>query len=247
MSIFEHAKAFDERIEFLTNPLNLHISPTSFEDLYLVPDHTPPVEDNRDQIMVITGPSGSGKDSVKQALIKCDDQYVEITTATTRQRRTESGEPIEAYVWMTGWKPEYAEDKGAVAGYVEEYSLIEHDVHHGNLYGIPRTNIEEANGVPIVDLDVHGVINIFRTLGGLYLINSVLVIPPDFETLMSRFNERDNADARIDAAVECIEKAPSLVDMIFLNRTVPNFEDHLARTAQGIIETLNDQNEEPSI
>jgi len=132
-----------------------------FPNLYVnIPVEIDPL---RPKVLLLTGISGSGKDTVLDFLLKSKDAY-HVTTATSRKRRIESDEPECAYVWMRERRSDESEGEYFDA-LRKEYQLIESDFHYGNLYGLPLSSLSiKDSGVPVIRTDINGTITLTRIL-----------------------------------------------------------------------------------
>ena len=100
-------------------------------------------------LIVISGPSGVGKDSIVQRMIERGFPFHFVVTATTRGRR--ENEVHGKDYWFVS-KEEFAH-------MIEENELIEYAIVYGDYKGIPKTQVREAlaSGKDVVmRLDVQG-------------------------------------------------------------------------------------------
>jgi guanylate kinase len=159
-------------------------------------------------VILVTGFSGSGKDTVLEPIFERDMGF-HVTTATSRERREQ--EPETAYIWMRGKKLFEAEKK-YYQNLVKEYVLIEYDYHYGNLYGLPLSSLKkEGRGVPIVRTDIHGIETLQKELPRYgYQPISVAIMPDTwkqvYESIMKR-NSESPKDAQ-ERLSEDIESSP---------------------------------------
>jgi guanylate kinase len=139
----------------------------------------------RGTMLVLSGPSGSGKSSICRRLL--EDPAVEFSiSATTRAPR----------VGEVDGRDYHFLDKARFRAEIERGNFIEWAEVHGNLYGTPRAPMEHAlaeGRVFLVEIDVQGGAQL-KALGlpGVY----VFVAPPDLATLRERLASRgtDSAD-----------------------------------------------------
>ena len=100
-------------------------------------------------LIVISGPSGVGKDSVVQRMIERGFPFHFVVTATTREKRA-----TEVHC-----KDYWFLSKDEFAHMIEENELIEYAIVYGDYKGIPKAQVREAlasgNDV-IMRLDVQG-------------------------------------------------------------------------------------------
>lgn len=231
---------FNDHLVTMLNVDAGYVVPTGDDNLFWTQaglTRTAATDGATDRMLLITGPSGAGKDSLKQSMLGLDDTLAVVTTATTRQQRP--NEEDDAYVWMEGWPVDGLPTDDHVEKLVSEHSLIEYDIHHGNMYGLPEASLRATpeGKVPVLDIDIHGVKTIRERLGDEYLVRAVLVTPPSHAELLRRLqdNIRDNQSERLLAAVECIKLAPDLVDLIYVNTYEETYLDSLNMAARNII------------
>lgn len=104
---------------------------------------------SRGLLVVISGPSGVGKDTVIRRLLELDPNLVYSVSGTTRAPR--AGEkPDENYTFLS------REDFMKL---VEQGSFLEHATYNGNLYGTFRDRVEAARNAGrdvVLKIDVQG-------------------------------------------------------------------------------------------
>jgi guanylate kinase len=100
-------------------------------------------------LIVISGPSGVGKDSVVQRMKERDFPFHFVVTATTREKRESE----------TNGKDYWFVSKDEFARMIEANELIEYAIVYGDYKGIPKWEVREAleTGQDVVmRLDVQG-------------------------------------------------------------------------------------------
>ena len=100
-------------------------------------------------LIVISGPSGVGKDSVVQRMIERGFPFHFVVTATTRDKRENE----------TNGKDYWFVSKDEFARMIEENELIEYAIVYGDYKGIPKWEVREAlaSGQDVVmRIDVQG-------------------------------------------------------------------------------------------
>lgn len=142
----------------------------------------------RPRLIVISGPSGVGKDTIIDGLrVRCPDMYFAVT-ATTREQRTGEYDGIHYHF--------YSRDE-FIAKRDDDEFLEWAKVYGDFFYGVPRTPIRQAlaRGQDVVlKVDTQGVQTIRRvTRGGIY----IFIAPPSIDELARRLRERktDDSDA----------------------------------------------------
>lgn len=122
--------------------------PPSYESDFDI-HHTEPL------LIVISGPSGAGKDTVMQRMKERGLPFHFVVTATTRPRRANEVHGKD-YLFVT--KEEFAR-------MIDEDELIEHAIVYGDYKGIPKQQVREAlaSGMDVVmRVDVQGAETIRR-------------------------------------------------------------------------------------
>jgi guanylate kinase len=100
-------------------------------------------------LIVISGPSGAGKDTVMQRMQERGMPFHFVVTATTRPKR--ANEEHGKDYWFVS-KEEFAR-------MIDEDELIEHAIVYGDYKGIPKKQVREAlaSGMDVImRLDVQG-------------------------------------------------------------------------------------------
>lgn len=166
------------------------------DDLRLNQDADALIDDlrslNRPRLIVISGPSGVGKDTVIEEMRARHPDYSFAVTATTRPRRPGEIDGVH-YIFMT--RQEFEEALG------NNYFLESAEVY-GNLYGVPRKRVEDeiADGKNVViKVDVQGAATIRRLMPDAIFI---FLLPPTMGELTSRLRGRktDDPDALMERA-----------------------------------------------
>ena len=130
--------------------------------------------------VVLAAPSGTGKTTIAHRLVEGTGEFVFSVSATTRPPR--KGE-------RNGMDYEFL-GRAEFEGMVARDELSEWAEVHGNLYGTPRRNFDEAaerGEYLVLDIDVQGARQIQKKVPEALL---VFVIPPSAEVLVSRLTKR---------------------------------------------------------
>ncbi|MBW3635671.1 MAG: guanylate kinase [Armatimonadetes bacterium] len=104
-------------------------------------------------ILVISGPSGVGKDTVWQTASACLPSFERAITCTTRERRPHEVEGVN-YHFVSSDEFERM---------IRDDELIEYAQVHGNFYGVPQKSVLDRinNGLDVVCvIDVQGALRI---------------------------------------------------------------------------------------
>lgn len=142
-------------------------------------------------LIVISGPSGVGKDAVMKRLLERDSRLRRSITMTTRAPRTNDGRlEIDGvdYDFVT------PEDFDA---HVRAGDLLEHAGVHTSQYGSPRARVRallDAGHDVILQVDVQGSLSLRNVVPGALF---VYLAPESREILETRLRRRGMAEATV--------------------------------------------------
>ncbi|MGN0779741.1 MAG: guanylate kinase [Aristaeellaceae bacterium] len=131
-------------------------------------------------LLVVSGPSGVGKGTLLERLMKDDPTFGFSVSVTTRGPR-EKEIPDVHYHFLT----EEAYDR-----LLAEDAFLEHATVHGHRYGTLRSEVEQrlAKGQNVVlDIDTQGAFSVMAQRPDCV---SVFILPPSFEILHQRLLDR---------------------------------------------------------
>jgi guanylate kinase len=134
------------------------------------------------KIILITAPSGSGKTSVVNHLMKKFPQLAFSVSATTRQPRNNEKNGVHYYFID---EPQFREK-------IHNKEFLEWEmVYEGKYYGTLKSDIERIwneNKVPVLDIDVQGAIHVQQQ----YPVNTIAIFiqAPSVEELKRRLKLR---------------------------------------------------------
>lgn len=169
---------------------------------------------NKGLLLVISGPSGVGKGTVCDFLLKDVSDINYSISATTRKKR-----PLEEhgknYFFCSVDEFEEMISKG---------ELIEYAKVHGNYYGTPKDFVIDSikNGkVVILEIDVQGAMQVKNNYPNATFI---FILPPDINELRNRIENRSTEDEetinlRMKNAKEEMEYS-SEYDYVVINNVV---------------------------
>ncbi len=131
-------------------------------------------------LVVVSGPSGSGKGTILNLLMKANDKVRFSISATTRNPR-EGETDGKSYLFKT--VEEFRE-------MIKNDGLIEWVEYCNNYYGTPRRHIEDTmkQGLDVIlEIEVDGAANIKNKYPDSVL---VFILPPSFQELKKRIQNR---------------------------------------------------------
>ncbi len=132
-------------------------------------------------LIVISGPSGAGKDTlVKELLKENNDIYLSISM-TTRDRRDNEVDGIDYY---------FVSENEFIKN-IENNNFIEYAKVYDKYYGTPKSEVEKKlkKGMDVIlVIDITGALNIKKIYKDAIFI---FIMPPDLKTLMKRVIKRN--------------------------------------------------------
>lgn len=131
------------------------------------------------ELVVVSGPSGVGKTTIVDGVLKEHDRLVLSRSATTREPRSE--DETEQYVFLS--EDEFQER-------IETDAFLEWAEIFGDYYGTLKETIreiQEQNQIPVLEIDPQGARQIRETD---FFHRSIFIEPPSFDTLKKRLRNR---------------------------------------------------------
>jgi guanylate kinase len=168
-------------------------------------------------LVVLSAPSGCGKTSIIERLLKRHQDWVRSVSATTRKPRVDEKDAQDYFFYSR----QDFEQK------VREGKMLEHAVIYGNLYGTPREFVEDRIGqdrIVIMTIDVQGTKQIMESWGKGHPLLSIFILPPSVKVLRERLTGRNTEspgeiEKRIEIAQDEI-KAAKLYDHTVINQNL---------------------------
>ena len=174
-------------------------------------------------LVVLSGPSGVGKDAALAELRKLDRSWHFVVTATTRKIR--SGEVHGTdYIFLD--EPTFLEMK-------ERDEFVESAQVYGNWYGVPKSQItsalEQGKDV-ILKIDVQGAATVKKIAPNALFI---FMVPGTFEELRERLSQR-MTESKADIELRLKAAANELDQGKDFDRQIVNSKDNLGQTVAEI-------------
>ena len=183
---------------------------------------------NKGQLIVVSGPSGSGKDTViSKAIEKMGEKAFLSVSMTTRQKRGNERDGVDYFFVSTD----------EFLSHVQSGDMLEYAKYGSNYYGTPIAPIRERmnNGETVfLNIEVQGGASIRKLMPE---ATQVFIIPPSMKELERRLYKRATEDEeaikkRMNIAIEEIERACEY-DYIVINDDLDDAVDELLSIING--------------
>ena len=134
-------------------------------------------------MVVLSGPSGVGKGTIVKELLKKENFALSVS-CTTRERRDDEADGV-SYFFIE--REEFEKT-------IKEGGFLEYSEHFGNLYGTPKSFVEDTlkERNVLLEIEVDGALNVKKTHPEAVLI---MVLPPDINALRARLIGRGTESA----------------------------------------------------
>ena len=143
-------------------------------------------EERKGMLIVISGPSGTGKGTICEKLLSEDPSLTFSVSATTRYRRETEIDGVH-YHFISEEK--YDE-------LLAQDAFLEHATVHGHRYGTLKSQVEELmeKGLNVVlDIDPQGAKEVMRQRPDCV---SIFILPPSYAALRVRLHTRNTDDPK---------------------------------------------------
>ena len=134
----------------------------------------------RGSLIILSGPSGAGKGTIHNELLRLDDNLTYSVSMTTRSPREGEKEGVDYFfVSEEQFKKE-----------IKNKSFLEYALVHGNYYGTPKKSVLESldKGLDVIlELDIQGALKIKENYpDGIF----IFIMPPSMRELKNRLVKR---------------------------------------------------------
>jgi guanylate kinase len=198
-------------------------------DEHLLGPTDPPI------VVVLSGPSGVGKDALLDRIRELGYPVTVPVTMTTRERRPGEVDGVD-YHFVT---------REQFKVHVATGELLEHaEVYSGHFYGVPRAQLRKAlnsgNHV-LMRVDVQGAKFLRRTVPDAQF---VFLIPSDRANLEKHLRSRKSEDeAKIQERLAAVEREYGEIENF--QHVIENIEGHLDSTVEALATLIRTRAETP--
>ena len=156
-------------------------------------------------LVILSGVSGAGKDTIKKELIKRRKNIVTLPSFTDRPKRNGDVEG-KTYNFVTTEEFEKM---------IENNELYEYNVHHNHFYGTSKkalNDIIDDGNIIVKDIDVNGTENLKKILKNEVKVVTIFLRVPKDE-LERRLKERTDSPAEIRLRLSRFEYEESKINL----------------------------------
>ena len=179
------------------------------------------------KLIIISSPSGGGKDAVINALLKIFPNSARLVTTTSRPPRPGNKEGVD-YFFIS--KNEFEEK-------IKEDAFLEHNIYSENYYGVEKMRLNEAlekHSLVFTQIEVNGKHNLDKqSIEHL----AVYLLPENIDVLRARIERRGGLNkAQIDERIEVAKR--EIEASTDYDYRVVNVQGKLAETVEKIVEII---------
>ena len=180
-------------------------------------------ENSRNLVIVISGPSGVGKDTTIARIKQSGVKFHHVTTVTTRDKRR--GE--------TDGRDYFFISKDAFKERIGKDEFVEYAEVYGNYYGVPKSQVRQglnADMDVLIKVDVQGAITLKKKIPDAVFI---FLLPPSAEDLHQRIRSR-KADTEKDVGLRMSMLTEELKNLALFDYAVVNHNNDLEETVATV-------------
>ena len=152
-------------------------------------------EKEKGNLIVLSGPSGAGKDSIIREL---KNYYHNFWVSVSMTSRAPRGEEVDGIDYFFVSKEEFE-------SHIKRNDFLEHAMYNGNYYGTPKSKINDflIQGKDVIlEIEIQGALKIKEEFPEAIFI---FIMPPSMRELVNRLKKRNTEN--IDKIIERFKKA----------------------------------------
>lgn len=146
--------------------------------------------------IIISSPSGGGKTTVVERLLKKDKTLSRVVTATTRAPRDGEKDGKDYHFWT----------EAQFLSAVKKGQMLEWAKVHAHYYGIPKTSVNtvlKQDRCPVLVIDVQGA----KTVSAQYpQAVKIFILPPSLSVLRERIAARKDHTQNVELRLKTAKK-----------------------------------------
>lgn len=180
-------------------------------------------ENGGNLVIVISGPSGVGKDVTIARIKQSGIKFHHVTTATTRDKRPGEADGAD-YFFIS--RDEFRKR-------IRKGEFLEHAEVYGNFYGVPKSEVRRglANRMDVlIKVDVQGALTLKKKIPDAVFI---FLLPPSAEDLHQRIRDR-KADSEKAVSLRLGMLEEELKSLAHFDYAVVNHNNNLDETVAAV-------------
>ena len=180
-------------------------------------------ENSSNLVIVISGPSGVGKDATIARIKQSGLKFHHVTTATTRDKRPRETDGVD-YLFIS--RDEFGER-------VKNDEFLEYAEVYGNYYGVPKSEVRRGltgDMDLLIKVDVQGAVTLKEKIPDAVF---VFLLPPSAEDLHQRIRSR-RADTEKDVGLRMGMLTEELKSLSLFDYAVVNHNNDLDKTVSTV-------------
>ena len=181
-------------------------------------------------VVVISGPSGAGKDTVIEAALALDPSLAKVATAKTRAPRPGEIDGVH-HVFLSDEEFDR---------WVAEGEFLEHVEIYGHRSGVPRAAVDRLlteGRIPILRTDVAGALTLRAALDAPLL---AFVTVPDVAALERRIRAR-GAETEREISARLAEAEAEMAESVWFDRVIVNGDQQHEVAARSLVEAISQE------
>lgn len=188
------------------------------------------------KILFLVGPTGAGKDAIKDKLLQTG-RFHHIVSHTTRAPRINNG------IAEQDGQDYHFIDKAMAKKMLDDQAFVEAKIYSENLYGTSVAEIQAAydeGKVAMTDLEVQGVAE-YKALDP--NVTAIFVLPPDFQTWQKRLRQRYGDSMNLsDYRLRLQTAEKELEELLRTNYYIAIINDSLDKVIKSIQAIIDSDN-----